>query len=582
MDKTPPAKPIAKLTGYNFFPWSIWAVVSLLCIFGAVWRIYVYAPLDPMTDQVFFIQWIKKLRLADHIFPLMDDDIGFLPALMLDEESLVNMYLRQIYAAHQHIFTSFSLLWLYIWSFAAGFEIDGQVKISICTASAAALALSLSSLFCFHTSIGKYRHITQALCGLIFIVFAFANGFLADFSATGPHNVGALMLFLGLGTTTLWMRRGGGKAGLAATLGMLFVQVIAFYTYYTNIFLLAPATFLAVAVYPNWSWQRRMRSAAWYAGAVTLIMMPAFSLAITDILGVIGASSPATFFDVGREAVVFDEGLLGPLLDRLIRCYLFHSAQTGVAMMVLGVVGLVALWRYEGLPLPSMIMIAYISASATMQGFGYFQKTSGYIIPLLLFGAAYIVTRAAFTSFEQSLSGNWLISVIAAFPIMISAEFIFTEIRAFGSYPRSNEMIGFVNRSHASRAVFKEIDSRIAPGDVVIPGLDTIGQVFTAYSQKSAQDVRVFRPLDTMIDKMQSGQLQNYLELRGLELPGNHNVVLLASPDNFKGLQATKVREVLNSAALGLIRPVRINHIHTWLTSDHHGLSTSLSLYKLE
>ena len=108
MDKTPPATLISTLTVYNVLPWLLWGASGIFCILGALWRIDVYAPLDPMIDQVFFIQWIKKLRIADHFLPLMDGSKGFLSAVMLDEKSLVNIYLRQIYAAHQHLFTSFS------------------------------------------------------------------------------------------------------------------------------------------------------------------------------------------------------------------------------------------------------------------------------------------------------------------------------------------------------------------------------------------------------------------------------------------------------------------------------------------
>ena len=122
-------------------------------------------------------------------------------------------------------------------------------------------------------------------------------------------------------------------------------------------------------------------------------------------------------------------------------------------------------------------------------------------------------------------------------------------------------MLGFVNRSHAGREMFYDIDSRLRPEDVVIPGLDAIGHFYTAYSGQAAQGVTVFRALDTMIDKMKSGYLKDYFERRGLKLPGNHNVILLASPDEFKGVRAAEVKQLLNSAELGLARPVRINHI---------------------
>lgn len=44
------------------------------------------------------------------------------------------------------------------------------------------------------------------------------------------------------------------------------------------------------------------------------------------------------------------------------------------------------MWLLDGMALPLFVLVVHLGASTALAGFSYFQKTSGYIIPVLLLG----------------------------------------------------------------------------------------------------------------------------------------------------------------------------------------------------
>ena len=72
------------------------AILAVLC---GVWRLAQFGDTELQDDQAFFAQWIIRLVDADHFLPKGIQGQGWLQALTRDEESFLNILLRQIYQA---------------------------------------------------------------------------------------------------------------------------------------------------------------------------------------------------------------------------------------------------------------------------------------------------------------------------------------------------------------------------------------------------------------------------------------------------------------------------------------------------
>lgn len=577
------AHPATRL-GTGFPQWPLWAGLAALCLAAALWRLGVYAPLEPITDQVFLIQWIKRLRLASHVLPVAGDTQSFLQALMQDDHSLLNIYLRQVYAAQVHVFTVFSVIWFYAWSFVAGTAIDGQVAISIVTSSAAVFALSLSYIFTFTRAADERRALARGATAVLCVVLVAANGFMSDFSATGAHNASILAFFCALVFTARWLRAGGFAAGSMPTTGTFLVQIVALYTYYTNVFLLPPATFLAIIFAAGGTWPGKLRHAGLYAGFILLVMTPALALIAIDAAGLVGVSSSSTFVHVGREVVVSGTEVIGNALHRLVVWIHAHAGMLGGAMLVAGIAGLLALWWIERAALFFFVLVAHLVASSALKGFSYFQKTSGYIVPVLLLGAAYLTVRGFATAFScLRPAPPWKYALVAAglVPAVVTCFYMYTEMSRFHVYPRQSRMATHVIKGQQLRHVIADLDSKLRPGTTIIPGDDQAGQIYMAYSPRAGVEVGVFRPLDTLIAKKTSGQLGDYIARRGLALPPKETLALLLAPTDAVGARGDKISNLFGPDGFGLTGPVRLEHVHTWATGGRGSAIPALGLYRI-
>ncbi len=554
-----------------------------MCGLTFTWRIHTFKSLEPFTDQIFFIQWIKRLHLADHIFPLNPSGDSWLRALMHDEQSVLNIYLRQVYATHAHVFTVFSVAWFYLWSFVVGTDVDSQVALSIATNALSLFVLALMPFYVFADK-GPNRVQTRLYgISLLILLLSILNPFMTYFSAIGPHNFGVLSLLVATVFNARWLASGGFESNRRGSLCMAVVQTIALYSYYTNVFLLPVGTFLAIAFAQNRGWNWKKRNCLLYAALIILTMLPALFLMSIEVLNVVGIQNSETLISTGGAVFYSLERTLSEFDDRFIRWFSFHQSALPAGGLFIAIAGLAAIWKFEKLPLFALLIFAHLGAASILNGFGYYQKTSGYVVPFLILGYSWLVVRAFVTLSQCRFSLHfatvqklvWAIPVVLIF--LAATVGMIPDLRNHPNFPA---MSSFVVQGHDKRTVYQEIDSTLSPGDTLVPPVDTIAQEYWSYSHRAGKDIYVFRPFGTLVDKLHAGNLTSYLTARNLSPKGKGNFVFLVVTNQFNSKLVEDLNAVYGENGFNISRQLSFEHLKTWETSQYPSMLTSLSLYR--
>ena len=558
--------------------WLFLLVLAAAAMGVLAWRLDQFALLEPVIDQAFHIQWVKRIRLADHFWPQAALGKGWIGALIADEQSVLNIYLRQVYSAQSHVFTFVTVWWFVLWSLVVGISVDAQVTISIATSVLGLCVLALMPL-----ALRKYGtlelSVSQAMAiGAGTFLLASLSSYLNDFSATGKHNSGVLFLLLGILATARWLAAGAFDAGWRKTVVMGFVQAIAMYAVYTNVFLLPVATALAIVFSGARTVSWRVGALARYCALVVFICSPALVLLTIGFSGLIAASSAESFVDVGQKVAVSWE-VMASLAGK--RAGYWFAAQSGLFSaggLALGVGGLAYMALAGKIALPLWIVACHWGWTAVLSGFGFLSKTSGYLLVLLCLGTAW----AAVMAFDYLRHRRRVIGV-AGFLVCVGllAQHALTEGPRFFQLPHSIAMQGFVDRGPHYRTVVAEAEARVPAGSVLVPWDDFLAHNFWTYGTRIGVDIAMFRPLANMFGEYEKGTLSTYIETRGLALDGARAVFLWVSEPVADKFFPIAPNAVFGEDGFALRGPISIEKIGSWRLPEIARRDTAFALYQL-
>ena len=300
------------------------AVAAVLC---GLWRLYQFGQTELTSDQAFITQWIIGLADAERFFPAPGDG-GWLARLMGDEESFLNVLLRQLYQAQVLIFVTVSVALYTLYSFAFGASMESIVAVSIACSAIWLWLIAMYPVLC-RAGTGLDRAEARALGGIA-LALGCGSSFFNVFSAMGPHNAGVMFLVLSAAVTQCWIRRVGDAGNLRATgpltLAMFAVQWLAIYAHYTNVFLLPAATVFALAIHPALSVRRRTGLVVRYAAISLIGFVPAIALAFAYSEAIGGTGNTQTFAGLTSNLVLSDSSVVGATMGERVALWFRISA----------------------------------------------------------------------------------------------------------------------------------------------------------------------------------------------------------------------------------------------------------------
>jgi hypothetical protein len=332
---------------------------------------------------------VQSLRSAEHFWPADRVGDSLIAALAKDDKSWLHALLRPIHAAGLLVLTLVAQSWFYLGSFFVGAESTGQIVLSIIAQAAALGMLGL---------IGFSARGSGPGIAILAIVFALGASFLQGLAPLGAHNVALLALMAALMAFDRVLRKaatpeGPSKREIATA---FILQTIAFYTYYSVLFLLPAAVFLSLLLLPDIPRSRRVRLILWHGMATVAVLLPVAGIVALEIASDRSSIDQSWFHFIRLAAVPSRSG--GPLSFRSApEWFEVHANLFSVFGLGLGLAGLAWLaWRGR-CPLPLAIVLMHLIVSFVMTQFRQYDRTSIYAVPFLALGMA-VATVAAWRS----------------------------------------------------------------------------------------------------------------------------------------------------------------------------------------
>ena len=519
----------------NIMERRICVAISLILFAGLfAYRVVLFSDIEPRSDQMFFSWWVQGLSQADQVFPTSRNGESFLGALERDDESFLHRLLRPIHGKSITIFTSvpLALRLIVAWVFGNGIEV--QTISSIFAGTLIILAVGLLAVWSFRTRPGNLNN--RSINGLALLAVMLAGGtyYLHYYSPLGNHNFGVLFLIIAVGATQQAIssledgQRGGSRLIVIAS----FLQFLALYSHWTNIFLLPASTFL-VWVISSIPLRRKIIMAGYYFAFLLIIASPFFLLGVND-LGHAGNARNHTVWDLLRIALRsggadYVDIFLGSSLKWFYNLILILSP----AGLFLGLLGVFILAIRQRIFLPLSLCVTHFIVSITMPMFlGAHFRTDLYIIPFLILGLAYLVVLnlSEAVNFWRTREGS-ILTMAGVVILTAGAHHFWLQSSKIGQSDIIQQQIpefwaSYYKGQGELRPMAKEID-QILPESAVIFTWGYGMQFFVRNYGIENAGRKIMPSLLTLIPRIDNGNLSHLIKSRGLSIQTDAPIYVL-------------------------------------------------------
>lgn len=540
--------------------WLLPAVLALTLAVAA-WRIQALSMMEPRVDQAFFAWWMKNLALADHFWPQRMPGESLLTALQGDSGSALHHLLRNLYNKPTSVLTlaPVAALWLVAKLGGSAYHLQAAAGIV-----AGCLALPALGLFPWWGPGGlREKRNADVALGLLALILAAASFYLTLFSPFGIHNFGIASLIAAVAATQAWInkRRAGEHGGYGL---MACLQLLALFSHWTNVFLLPPATFLAIWLSPLPHWRARFAlSLRWSAimAVVALAVLP--FLLVED-----GRGSDSQTHSLGTVvqlyAVIKEPGGLLLSLAHGARLWLLDAAGMFSALgFVLALVGLTLLWR-RAIRLPLILLAAHFLVYSAMPGFSDAHlRTFPYVLPLLCLGLA--ATLCEITLLIRGGAGKAAAAVLAAAHLWVQWPALHSWREIETLHPDAWD---FYYRGQGEvRALVSDLNAALPDGALLLTWPYDLNFAAISLGDMEKRGVVIPSAMDGLWLRHELGALNQWLSMRRVDLSGHEPIFLAVDDQSDLPSPAELERRMsilLGDTGLGLRRQAKLVSVREW------------------
>ena len=558
----------------------IYVMIALVfCVGLFAYRVALFLDIEPRSDQAFFSWWVQGLAQADHVFPISRADESFLGALERDDESFLHRLLRPIHGKSITIFTSvpLALRLMAAWVFGDGIEV--QTISSIFAGTLIILAIGLLVAGCFRTRQGDLSNRSINGIALLAVILTGGTYYLHYYSPLGNHNFGVLFLIIAVGATQRVIsffedKQEGNRRLIVIT---IFLQFLALYSHWTNVFLL-PTSTLLVWVISSIPLRRKIIMAGYYFAFLLIIASPFFLFAVND-LGHAGNVRNHTVWDLLRIASGAGGADFAKVLGgRSLQWFYNLIAILSPIGVFFGLIGTFILAVRQRIFFPLSLCGAHFLIAITLPIFlGAHLRTNLYVIPFLIVGLTYLVglNLLAILNFWRFRKGLML-AMTGVIIIVAGSHYLWQQVSKIGP---SNLMQQQIPKFWASyykgqgelRPMAKELD-QILPESAVIFTWGYGMQYFLRNYGIENVGRKIMPSLLTLIQRIDNGNLSHLIKRRGLSIQMDAPIYVLIDHEvDLVDRESIRIgiANVLGPIGFGLVKNATLELHERWQLSSN-------------
>jgi len=317
---------------------NYYLIISFLFIFTLIIKISFLSNVTPSQDQTSYIFWLQSIFTSENFFPDVDGK-SLIQSLQVDNKSFLHNLLKPVYSSTINIFTIVSLLYFSIGSLIIDASVKSQIILSILSNNISILIISLY--------FAKQKIINKELIPLsilIFIILQF-NFYFYGFSTHGTHNVGILFLIINLIFLENYLKKiSSNQISLINRFSYFFIQGLAFYSMYTNVFLILICSMIGI-LFLEMNLNTKFKELIIYFSSSMILFIPAILVFIISLKNI---EYDQGFVLWGKWAFSYAEGvrpfkLLNYLQENIVNWYVFNSMSFGFFLFPISLLGLIIL-----------------------------------------------------------------------------------------------------------------------------------------------------------------------------------------------------------------------------------------------
>lgn len=518
----------------------------------AVTRVLILANVEPRYDQAFFAWWVRSLAVTDHLWPRGLPGDGLFEALKSDTTSLAHQLFRNLYNKPTSMLT---LLPLGVIGSVSAIFSDSYVTQTTISILWASLVLPLLGGFgWWGRGTGFPRHGTALLA----MGLAALNPTLFWFSPLGIHNFGLVGLLSAVAATEARLSAiARGEPPNRAGKAEASLHLVAYYSHWTNAFLLPVVTLLA-----HWlagkTIRRRILGALSYVPVLVILGLSLAPLLALEFYrpaeGQVHSLAAVTHMTTtgDRTQLLYNGLASGKRWLEMAGQVFTWPGSVGAA------IGLGLLWK-RGLRVPALLVLTHLTLFVVMPGFaGAGLRVYPYIIPLFCLGLAEALVVLAGSIRRR----QWASVLVLTAHLASQAPSLLLSNRAAAALP---EFWRFYYRGQGElRPMIRAMDTAVPEGAVLLSWSYGLYCVHEALRQGPP----VAAVLDGLWLRHTLGSLDEYLSRRPkITAP---RIFLVTEDDEVAGLSLplTKMLAVvLGSQGLNLRTQPRLVPINHWTLS---------------